>query len=359
MTRKPCPHNVVLPKGLRCNHGYIEVLLRVKGRTYCRTFEQHTKENQELASFHLSDKRREIKLGKFGMEQEIKQKKFTEVADLCFAEWRKETDPTGKPLHNFVSINEFKRTLEKEFKPLFAKFWYDEIRPIDIEKWRERGLASGRSGTTMNRYQATLSTVFSRIETWIQTERIKPPFKLPLDNQSGMVFNPCHSVKMAPVVKRTQIPTKYEIRKLSNAFVQLNDLDGIEICKLASKSVLSTKDLKNLEIGQEIDIERAKTGVPINLPITYLVKLNWVNWRKRWEAARDLAGLHWLQFRDLRKMGINWLKGRHDIKLVSEYAGHADVKTTERSYTIKQSDQMIPLQKDLDSQVEEAFGRGV
>ncbi len=351
MNRKPCPHKVLLPRGLRCNHGYLEILITVGGRRFCRTFGQHTKEAERIASIELSKKREAILLGRFGMEK-IERKKFVEVTGLWFKEWSKETDSDGKPAHSEDSISETQRTIDKEFNPLFERMWYDEVRPVDIERWRERGLTAGRSGTTLNRYQATLSTVFSRIETWIKTERIKPAFKLPIDSQSGKVFNPCHSVKMAPVVKRERVLTTYEAKKLKNAFLRYNDSDGWEICKLALKSVLSVKDLRGLELGQAISIERAKTGVPVNIPIVYLAKLDWVNWRKRWEAAREAAGLIDFQFRDLRKTGINWLKGRHDMKLISEYAGHADIKTTEQSYTVKSLEQMGPLANDLNQQVE-------
>lgn len=353
--RKPCPHGAILQKGLRCNHGYLELCLTVKGRLHMPGFGPHTKDTQMIAEKYLAEKRLEIRLKTFKIEEEIQSRLFPEVSRLWFNEWRKETAPDGKPAHTTATVNEVERVLTKIWNPLFIKRLFEEVKPIDIERWRGKGLSAGLSGTTLNRYQATLSSLFSHVAKWIQTERIKPAFKLPLDKQSGKVYNPCLSVETAPAVKRNRIPTKYEIGKLANAFRQLGDLDGIKICKLATESVLSTKDLKNLEIGQEIDINRAKTGVPINLPITYLVKLNWINWRKRWEAARDLAGLTWLQFRDLRKTGINWLKGRHDLKLVSEYAGHADIKTTESSYTIKQSEQMEPLQADLHQQVEEAF----
>lgn len=121
---------------------------------------------------------------------------------------------------------------------------------------------------------------------------------------------------------------------------------------MALKSVLSMKDLKNLEIGQEIDTSRSKTGVRVNIPIANLVKLDWYGWRTRWEKAREKAGLTDLQFRDLRKTGINWMKGKFDLKLISEYAGHADIKTTEKSYTIKQSEYLEPLAKYMDSEVD-------
>jgi integrase len=345
MHRKPCQHKIILPSGLRCNHGYLEVLLKVKGQIYCRTFKQHTRETQQIAEIHLSEKRKEILMNKFDMSPPMPRKKFPEVADIWFKHWKLETESDGKPSHAERSIEETERVLDKVFKPLFADYWFDEIRPIQIERWREEGLRRGLAGTSLNRYQAVLSSIFSKVDRWIKTERIKPEFQVPENN-------PSLPVEKAPTVKRMRVLTKYEASKLRLAFMTLKDFDGWEICKMALKSILSEKDLRNLDLGQEIDIERAKTGVPVNLPVPVLVKLNWYNWRHRWEAARKEAGLENVQFRDLRKTGINWLKGRHELKLVSEYAGHADIKTTEKSYTIKQAEYLEPLAKDLDAQVE-------
>lgn len=346
MLRKPCPHRLPLVKGLRCNHDYLEILLTVNGRRYARTFGIHSRESMRVAEIHLAEKRKEIMLGRFGFEKELDRKLFIDVADIWFKIWVKETKSDGRQAHNEPSQKETGRVIEKVFLPIFSKTFYDEVRPIDIERWREKGLANGLSGTTLNRYQATLSSLFGSVERWIKTERIKPAFKIPEGN-------PCTPVEKAPTVKRDRILTTYEAKKLKLAFTQLNDVDGWEICKLALKSVLSMKDLKGLHVGQQIDLNRAKTGVPVNIPLTVLVKLNWKNWRKRFERARKEAGLVGFEFRDLRKTGINWLKGRHDLKLVSEYAGHADIKTTEGSYTVVQSEKMLPLAKDLETQVEE------
>ncbi len=121
---------------------------------------------------------------------------------------------------------------------------------------------------------------------------------------------------------------------------------------MALKSVLSLKDLKNLEIGQEIDILRSKTGVAVNLPIVNLTKLNFFGWRTRWEKARVLAGLEWLQFRDLRKVGCNVLVGQFNTKLISQYMGHATEKTTEKSYIVDQAEKLEPLAEHLDKWVD-------
>lgn len=363
MSKPLCPHGIKREKNLRCDHGYIQVLVRRLGKTYCcENFGPHTKESQAVASIRLSEVRKEILQGKIGIAPELPSKRFADVAGIWFEIWKKERNPDGKEKHNKESCYKVRWTLDKVLIPAFGKILFHELKSVQIYKWRRTYTDKGLSGVTANRYQAVLSSIYAHVGRWVKTEQIKPAFKLPEEN-------PCEAVEMAPTTNRERILSKYEAGKLKNAFMQLNDPDGWEICKLALKSVLSLKDLKGLEIGQDIDILRSKTGVPINLPLPVLTKLNWYGWRTRWDAARVVAGFAvWgkkgnlrsarcaknttLEFRDLRKTGINWLKGRHDLKLVSEYAGHASIKTTEGSYTIKQAEKMQPLVQDLAAQVD-------
>lgn len=340
-----------------------------KGKYYHKNFGPDDRLSREYGLKHLLEKRHEIRMGRFGVVGEAPRKRFAEVAHLFFDEWSKEKDADGQLKHR--GLDETRRVLDVNLIPYFGKLWYDEVRPLDVLRWREKRLKKV-VGTSVNREQAVLSSIFGHIDDWVKTETV-PAFKLPHDADTGVSINPCSSVEKAPNRKRRRILTHYEAKKLKFAFANLNDTDGWEICKLALKSMLSTKDLRALELGQEIDINRAKTGVGVNLPIVYLKKLNWENWERRWDDAREKAGLTKfvlkvgpngrkyrvidkafasIQFRDLRKTGINWLKGRHDLKLISEYAGHADIKTTEQSYTINQAEYLKPLALDLETQVE-------
>lgn len=343
--RKPCQHGIKLPKGLRCNHGYLELLLKHKGNIICKVFGQHTKEAQQVAEIALAEKRKDILQGKIGIEPELPSRKFDEVAKLWFAQWAKERNSDGSVKHNEESCYKVKWTITKHLQPFFHNRTWESVTSVDVRRLREHLFNGGCNPITANRYQAILSSMFSHVSDWVKCGIIQPMFKLPVEN-------PCEAVELAPVVRRERILTEYEAKKLKNAFMQLNDSDGWEICKMALKSVLSLKDLKALKIGETIDTTRSKTGVPVQLPIAFLSTLNFFGWRTRWEKARELAGLNDLQFRDLRKTGINWLKGRHELKLISEYAGHANIKTTEKSYTVNQAEKLEPLADDLANQVD-------
>lgn len=350
-----CQHGLHVPKNLRCSNGYIQILIKHKGKIMAPSFGIHTKEAQEVALIKLSEIKKEILQNKIGISPELPSKKFEEVANIWFSIWQKERNPDGTEKHNKESCYKVRWTLDAVLIPAFGNILFHDIRSVNVDKWRRTYTTKGLSGTTANRYQAILSSIFSHVAKWIQTEQIKPAFKIPYVSIDGKEHssNPCDAVEMAPSKKRERILSKYEAAKLKMAFLQLNDADGWEISKMALKSVLSMKDLKNLEIGQEINIKRSKTGVPVHLPITNLVQLNWYGWRTRWEKAREIAGLTDVQFRDLRKTGINWLRAKgHSLGHLRDYAAHANEKTTEGAYVIPQSEALEPLARDIESQVE-------
>jgi integrase len=331
-------------KGLRIVRGYVQIRLMSAGRYYHKNFGVDSPLARELAEIHLAEKRREILMGKFGIEKELPERTFAELVPVYKKMWAEEKDGDGRPAHSERAITVCFTIIDRALTPFFGKLKWHTIKSTDVERWRAARLDTGVLGTSVNREQVPLSSMFSHIERAVALERI-PKFKLPADN-------PCKHVEKARTRKRVRIPTDYELKKLKLAFQNRQDVDGWEICKLALKSILSEKDLRKLELGAVIDTERSKTGVPVHIPITVLQRLNWLNWRKRWEGARKEAGLSDLQFRDLRKKGGNHLIGRHDTKLVSQYFGHASVKTTENSYVVLEQEKMRPLAADLETWVE-------
>jgi len=327
--------------GIRLDHGCVQVRIHHQGRTYYKNFGPNCPDARKLAEIHIAEKKREILMGKFGITPELPEKTFKELVPVYMDMWTKERDGDGKPKHGPVSIYERRRVFDRVLVPYFGTYRYHNVRTVDVEKWRDSLLTTGVLGTTINRYMVPLGDMFSAIATAVATERI-PAFKQPAEN-------PCKHATKAKMRKREVIYTDYELKKLHMAFNTLGDQDGWEICVLALKSVLSLSDLKKLEIGQTIDLDRSKTGVPVHIPITVLEKLNWKNWRRRWSKAREVAGLKDKQFRDLRKTGGNKPIGKFDLKLVSQYFGHSNIKTTENSYMVTSQEKMRPIAEFLEA----------
>ncbi len=326
-----------LPKGLRLDHSYLQVRLMHKGQVYHKNFGLDSAFARELAIIHLAEKRKEILMGKFGIARELPSRKFADVARLYFAKWSKELDPEGRLAHG--GADEAGRVIEANLVPYFGKMDFDVIRPLDVVKWREKRLLTVL-GTSVNREQAVLSSIFSHIEQWVKTEAIQA-FKIPQEN-------PTKSVEKAPNRKRKRVLSVNELKMLKAACMEAKDNDLWEICEMAIKSLLRKKDLFNLESGIEIDTTQAKTQRSIHLPVSVLRPLNYSNFRKRWEAVRRSARLLDCQFRDLRKTGANLLKMKaHSNKLISEFLGHASTRTTE-IYMVEDAAHLKPLADDLD-----------
>ena len=132
----------------------------------------------------------------------------------------------------------------------------------------------------------------------------------------------------------------------------LGDINAWENIALAVKTCLSFNDLYKLKLGDTVNLNRSKTGVAVTIPILVTHQPNWKNWRKRFTAICARAGITDATTRDLRKSGGNLLVGKHDPKLISQYMGHADQKTTEGIYLKMREEKMAPLAADLSNIVD-------
>ncbi len=325
-----------LTRGLRIVRGYIQVRIIHKGRYYQKNFGRDSSLARELAAIHLSEKRKEILMGQFGIIKEAPSRKFKDVAEAYYEKWSQEKDAEGKLTHG--SAETVRLFIRGPFTFFNGKD-FDAIRPLDVVNYRIRRLESVL-GTSVNREQAVLSSIFSHVERWVKTEEWAP-MKLPVEN-------PCTSVEKAPNRKRKRVLSLTELRQLKEACYVLKDADMWEICETALKSLLRKKDLENLEAGIDIDTIQAKTQRGINLPVSVQRPLRFSNFKKRWIAVRQAARLVDCQFRDLRKTGANLLKMKnHSNKLISEFLGHASTRTTE-IYMVNDNTTLKPLAKDLE-----------
>ncbi len=340
-----------LPKGLRVDRGYLQLRLTSDGFSHFESFGLDNEAGREIAIARLNELRKNLLLWKhkllpshpFQKEVAISYKKFNEVADIFIEKWVNQRSPDGLLKHTPASQYTCRLIINGTLKPFFGKKLFNAIKPVDVQEWRESRLKTVL-GTSANREQGVLSSLFSHIETWVKTEQITG-FALPSEN-------PCKFVKKATSRKRERVLTSQELIVLKAACSAANDSDLWEICKMGLKSLLRKKDLMRLENGEVIDLNQAKTGVRIMLPIQVLRPLNYVNFRKRWEAARKSAGLFNCQFRDLRKTGANLLKMKgYSTKLVSEMLGHTSTDTTE-IYLVKNAEHLRPLAVDLETIVE-------
>lgn len=331
-----------LPRGVRIDHGYVQVRLSSRGVVYCRNFGLDSPKARELAIIHLSKKREEILLGKFGYEPELPTKTFADVADLFLHKWAAQTTPEGLPKHTPKAIQNVRSFIERSLVPFFGRMEFSGIQPRNVQEWRDKRVQT-ILGTSANREQAVLSSIFSHTETWVKSSQIKP-FKLPAEN-------PTTHIEFAKTRKRERIPSLTELKEIKAACFRLGDTHFWEVCKINLKSLLRKKDLLRVEAGQEIDLIQAKTLERIQLPMGSK-SLNMTNLRKRWEAvrleaSRVLPAIIEVQFRDFRKKAANMLKDKNwSNKIISEVLGHTNTRTTE-VYMIKDQEHLRKPLEDL------------
>jgi integrase len=318
---------------------------------YCKNFGLDSPTARELASIHVAEKRKEILLGKFGYAtNKLIRKDFREVAHIYFDLWSKELDTNGIRKHTERAVRGVRGFLDYSLLPFFGRMSFEGIRPLDVQRWRDHRVKT-ILGTSINREQAVLSSLFSHIETWVKTERIEA-FELPKDPETGAVWNPAHYVKFAKTRKRERVLSTQELKALKAGCLARNDPALWDICKLALRSLLRVKDLLRIESGQAIDMIQAKTGVRVNLPVSVVQTYDYTDFVGRWRRARAASGLLDVQFRDLRKTGANLAKLQgHSQKLISEYLGHTNERTTD-VYMVRDNKHLQPLADSLDKIVE-------
>lgn len=350
-----------LPKGVRVIRGYLQSRITHNGHVDHKHFGLDSPLARTIAEIYVAKKKEEILLGKFGLAapKEIPSRKFAELVPVYMKLWAVQKDGDGRQKHDERAIRERQRVFDKSLTPFFGAFNFEAIRAVETNKWRLKRLETGILGTSVNREMVPLGDMFSELIKAVAAEQT-PAMKVP-------DINPCKYAEKASMRVRDRIPTDYELKKIKLACktvmvkdphglhdATIGDPDAWEIIKMMLLSVLSEKDLRKLELGSTIDLERAKTGVPVNIPITMLHTLNWKNWRKRWEAIRKEAGCPDIQSRDLRKKGGNHLlEAGFELEKVSDYFGHASIRTTEQSYKIRLSHEKLrPLAEEQKRWVE-------
>lgn len=217
-----------------------------------------------------------------------------------------------------------------------------EITRIDIQLYRntrERDVTANGTitkPTTVNREHTVLIHLFNLLKELNHNKTID--VKLPEENPAKLV----KKVNERPFArKRVLTPTEY------NHYESLLDDEAKNICRLAILTTLRKKDLQNLTRDNinvstnQLEGVQAKTQKPYAIPITNQIKsvldgktshkiLNFKGFDYQFKQARKISGLQHFQFKDLRRSGARtMLMNGIDIKTVSEYLGHQDLRMTQ------------------------------
>lgn len=231
----------------------------------------------------------------------------------------------------------------------------DSISNIDIQDFRSYLKKLNLKDSTINRIHSTLSRVFSRLGEYKQA-----------GEYAGIDFskvilpakNPCfgvHRVSEIPFSRRVVVsPEEFKILK------QYADEDLKDILNMLVWTRLRPSDLrrftdKNINwhtrqlegVQHKTITTRNPSGVQYDVPLSprmiellkrrmEVVKpgsplLNFSNLQKRYERARKLSGLLFVQLRDLRRSAASYLHDNGEpLVTVSKGLGHQSTRMTER-----------------------------
>lgn len=326
-----------LPKGIRVNHGYVEVRIFPDGKQYSRTFGKDTPLARQLATIHLNEKRKEIFMGTFNVSK-VGRILVSDALDLFFDKhFKNYQHPETNEARSKESCTNTKSII-RLLKSFFEKYFVDELDVKALKEYRQQriefdDLANG----TVNRELVILGSMINCFRLWVESDEVKP-VRLPAD-KSGAAVNPCEVLPKLTERPRKRVASATELAALYRACFALGDAAMWSIIETELDTTLRYSDLMKLEtvevVNNQITVRQGKTGNDVNLP--GIVKPVWskvfINFRSRWEAVRDKAGCPDLQFRDIRKTGMQMLEqlgfSAEDIALT---AGHSSKAITQKWY---------------------------
>lgn len=329
--KRYCEHQVLLPRGLTCAKGYLSIRLMIRDRLYTEGVGAHTPETFKLATMRLAKLQEDQLLGRFDIESKKARITVAQAIELYwqkhFVEYR---DPETHAPRSKDSITTAKSHLWA-FKRFAGRLWLDTLLPKDIRSYRAYRLEFDHSKAgTVNKDMAYVNSMLNMFKQWNIEKEIEP-VQLPAEN-------PCQFVPDMKEIPRDRVASIDELRKLKQSCKDLNDMAMWSIIETELYTSLRLNDLQKLEHAEVengiIALTQGKTGTGIKLPGE--VKPNWskvfTNFRSRWERTRSHAGIHDLQFRDLRKTSLRLVEDQFTSEQLANKAGHSSDKITKAWY---------------------------
>lgn len=312
-----------LPRGVRLDHGYVQVRLFHNGcYALCKNFGPVCPESLDAAAKAYLDAKMRIREGKWGIKREARQIKFKEAADI-FYERHYETyrnPSTGKS-----RTDGSKSVAAYNLASLSAHFggkWLHEIGIKEIKAYKEECIdEKGYAAATFNKHRMLLSSLFSQARQW-GMEDSNQAVRLPVD-ESGTFVNPCDHVATLTENKRDRVPTVEELKKAHLWCVE-NDQELWYAIEMALLTALRKSDLVGLT-GEVKGVQK-KTGETFSLPTTIEKDVRYS--RNAWNRLREF--MQWLPdqpqhttWHDLRHwaptlLGVSGFTG----KQIQSYTSH-------------------------------------
>lgn len=249
----------------------------------------------------------------------------------------------GQKRQSTKGVKQFAR-YTRLIKDAWCGRYADTMTGDDMRDYRDHRQKQGVAGSTINREQTAIITMFNKLVEWRRVGQIPRNILLP-------DANPGRGVKKVNEDRfiRERLLTDEEYKNLwACADHRTRRIILAEMnlpLRLEDLKQLSKKNI-NYKLGKFKGVQ-AKTGKEYSLPINEvmwdLIKtapadhiLDFTGFERRWQRVVKRAGLKGLQFRDLRRTAATALHdGGKTLKTISAMLGHGAVTTTIRYLGLK------------------------
>lgn len=238
--------------------------------------------------------------------------------------------------------NELKR-MNGHWLPMFRGRLIDEIKPLEIQEWRQMRLSNGISQRTVYNDLQSLKTMFSRARDWGLFKGKEPTGRLPkLYRKPIKIYTPDQATQYLQACSPSYYPIAVTLLFTGIRSIELKNLEKTDVDLVTEMiSIRPTASLKN-ERGRSIPINSQLKPIlesQINSSMSKFVFPGRDGIEKRSSIrhghykARKILGFTEMKLNHLRHMFASLMlaEGR-DPAAVAELMGHGGLKITMEIY---------------------------
>lgn len=292
-------------------------------KPYRRSLGVYNNANIQLAKTHIEKTREAFKAGIMpGNEPEP-----LPVPLACDAYFKR--DWVDNPKRTRRSVRNTGYGIER-FKDYWrARAWHT-LLPMDIEAYVAARKKLGIKDNTINRELALLSAMFTKVDHWVERREFGP-YLLPT-NTHGETYNPVEYVSRASTIesKRERVASNEELLKVK-IYCDRQDPDMLEIILRAMITGLRQGDLERVNGHADVRgmLSKSREKKLFRFPLDFSHKLNYKNFRRRWNDLRvacDMEDFHWHDWRHTSGTTL-YILG-FTLEQIRQFYGHATIEQT-------------------------------
>lgn len=348
-------------RGVYQENGYVKIRIwlgskyenGLEKKPYRRSMGAWNNMNIQRAKNHIDEVRANFKNG-IVPGPELKALPFPEACDIYFKlHWTQKDGRTKKGIRNIGYFME-------RFRKTWTARALHSILPSDIDKYVATRKEEGVKVSTVNRELAILSSMFSKIDEWVNRREIGP-YLLPTSVQ-GASYNPATYVERASTVqfKRKRVATDDELRKVRE-YCDANDPEFLEIITRTILTGLRKNNAETANGKAQVGgiVSKSKGRKVFAFPLDFSRELNYKNFVRRWNRVRkecDMLDFTWHDWRHTSGTILSRL-GFTDEEIQPFY-NHSSLEQT-RDYINRQEERVQPHVDALKGYLENIFRKNV